>query len=104
MDRSGVLWIGVAVAVIVFLDLLFVEVRRSVREAKRLVSRLGAYGDLPLFSLLAASEHDMARLMAALDTLPVLLERAQRARDVIRCPFARRPPAPDYLPKGSSPG
>jgi hypothetical protein len=104
MDRSGVVWIGVAVAVIVFLDLLFVEVRRCVREAKRLLSRLSAYAELPLFSMLAASENDVTRLTSALETLPLLVERAQRALEVIRRPFARHAPAPDNLPKGSSPG
>jgi hypothetical protein len=104
MDRPGIIWIAVAVAAIVFLDLLFVEVRRAVREAKRIVSRVRAYTELPLFSLIAASEYDVERLTTALETLPELIERARRALVVIRSPFVRRTPATDYLPKGSSPG
>ncbi len=49
------LWIGTIVAVLVFLDLLFVELRRVFREGKRIVRRLGGYTELPIFSLLAAS-------------------------------------------------
>jgi hypothetical protein len=104
MDPTGVTWIALAVAVIVFLDLLFVELRRCVREAKRIATRLSAYAELPVFSLLATTEHDVSRLTAALETIPVLIERAQAAVAVIRRPFGRGEPAADYLPKGSSPG
>jgi hypothetical protein len=104
MDPTGVSRIALAVAVIVFLDLLFVELRRCFREAKRILTRLGGYADLPLFSLLATTEHDVTRLTDALETIPELIERAQAALAIIRRPFARRLPAGDYLPKGSSPG
>ena len=103
MDGNGVSWIALAVVVIVFLDLLFVELRRCVREAQRIVARLSGYADLPLLSLLATTEHDVTRISLAFETIPVLVERAQAAVGVIRR-FGRRAPAPDYLPKGSSPG
>jgi hypothetical protein len=103
MSSTGVTWVAVAVAVIVFLDVLFVELRRCVREASRIVTRLNAYADLPLFSLLAATGDDIDRLNAALEAIPALLERGQAAIAMIRMPFARRP-ADGYLPKGSSPG
>ena len=94
MDRSGLLWIGLTVAGLIFLDLLFVEVRRIVREGKRIASRLAAYAELPLFTQLAASERDLDRIARAIDALALLLERAQAAFAVMR----------RYIPKGSSPG
>jgi hypothetical protein len=94
MDRSGLFWIGLIVVVLVFLDLLFVELRRVFREGKRIVTRLAAYADLPLFAELAASEYYVGRIVRALDTFARLIERAQTALAVLR----------RYIPKGSSPG
>jgi hypothetical protein len=94
MDQPGVLWIGVVVAVLVFLDLLFVELRRVYREAKRIFTRLEAYAELPILSLLAASEHDVERITGAIDAVTPLVERGQVAVAVLR----------RYMPKGSSPG
>ncbi|HEY5349763.1 MAG TPA: hypothetical protein VIJ64_08520 [Candidatus Lustribacter sp.] len=94
MEGSGVVWVGAIVAVLVFLDLLFVELRRALREGKRIVRRLADYGDLPVFSLLAASDRDVERIVRAIDAVPPLVERAQRALGVLG----------RYLPKGSSPG
>jgi hypothetical protein len=91
---SGALWIGVIVAAFVFLDLLFVELRRVFRELNRLVTRIEAYGELPIFSLLAAGEADMDRIARAVEAVPPLIERARSAIAVVR----------RYLPKGSSPG
>ncbi len=88
------LWIATAVAALVFLDLLFVELRRSLREAKRIVTRIDAYATLPIFSLCAASERDVARIVSAVDAVAPLVERGQAAFAVLR----------RYLPKGSSPG
>jgi hypothetical protein len=94
MDRSGMLWIGLIVAVLVFLDLLFVEVRRVVREGRRIVRRLAGYVELPLFTQLAASEGDLERIARSVDALVSLTERGQAALAVLR----------RYIPKGSSPG
>jgi hypothetical protein len=94
MDRSGLVWIGTIVAVLVFLDLLFVELRRVFREGKRLANRLAAYGELPIFDQLATGERDAERIVLALDALAPLAERAQAALAVLR----------RYIPKGSSPG
>jgi hypothetical protein len=88
------LWVGGVVAGLVFLDLLFVELRRVFREGTRIVRRLEAYGELPIFALLVTSERDVERIAAAVDALEPLLERTQRALDVLR----------RYIPKGSSPG
>ncbi len=94
MDRSGVMWIGAAVAALVYLDLLFVELRRSAREAKRIVTRLQGYAELPIFSLVASAEHDVDRIAQASGEIPLLLERAASAVATLR----------SYLPKGMSPG
>lgn len=94
MDRPDLMWIGAIVAALVFLDLLFVELRRILREGKRIASRLGAYADLPVFAALAASDRDIERILRALDALPLLFARAQAALAALRF----------YLPKGSSPG
>lgn len=94
MDRPDLVWIGVIVAVLVFLDLLFVELRRIVREGRRLVRRLLAYADSPMFELLASSEYDTERLVRAIEALPPLIERGQAALAALRF----------YKPKGSSPG
>jgi predicted type IV restriction endonuclease len=95
MDPSGLVWIGSIVAVLIFLDLLFVELRRIFREGKRLVGRLLAYADLPIFTLIAASENDVDRIVRAVDALASLAGRMQAALESLRrC----------YKPKGSSPG
>ena len=88
------LWIGTIVAVLIFLDLLFVEVRRIFRELKRLLTRVSAYGELPIFAQLAKSERDVERIVTALDALDALARRFQAAIDSVR----------RYSPKGSSPG
>lgn len=87
-------WIGAIVVALVFLDLLFVELRRIFREAKRIVTRLEAYGDLPIFAALATAERDAERIAAAFEALGPLQERWQLALGELR----------RYLPKGSSPG
>ncbi len=106
MDRGAIGWIAVAILVLVFLDLLFVELRRAVREGLRIVKRVSAYADLPLFSLLYGAGEDAERLARALDAVPPLLARAEAALEVIRHPFAPRPaPGPmpvRYSPNGSS--
>jgi hypothetical protein len=94
MDRSAVLWVGLVVAALVFLDLLFVELRRIFREAKRIVARLQGYTELPVFSLAAAAANDVERIDAAAVAIPILIARAQGAIAVLR----------SYFPKGSSPG
>jgi len=94
MDSPDLWWIGGVVAVLVFLDLLFVELRRILREGKRIVSRLEGYADLPLFGLLEASERDAERIAAAIDAAAALAERGRAALAVL----------PFYKPKGSSPG
>ena len=94
MDRSGLMWIGVAVAALVFLDVLFVELRRCAREAKRIGARLQGYAELPIFSLIAVAEHDVDRIAQASEDIPRLLERAAVAIATLR----------SYLPKGMSPG
>lgn len=94
MDRTAVAWVGVAVAALVFADLLFVEVRRIVRELKRIDTRLKGYSELPILSLAATAEMDVARITAAADQMPLLIARGQLAIAQLR----------SYLPKGSSPG
>ena len=93
MDRSALAWVGLAVAALVFLDLLFVELRRVVREAKRIGTRLQAYTELPVLSMIAMAGSDVERISAAAEQVPALIERARRAIGVLR----------SYLPKGSSP-
>jgi len=95
MDPSGLVWIGSIVAVLIFLDLLFVELRRIFREGKRLVARLVTYADLPIFNLIAACEGDIERIVRAIDALVSLADRTKTALESLRrC----------YKPKGSSPG
>jgi hypothetical protein len=94
MDGSSMVWVGAIVALLVFLDLLFVELRRAFREGKRIARRLAGYGELPVLSLLATSQHDVERIVRAIDAVPPLIERAERAIRVVR----------GYIPKGSSPG
>jgi hypothetical protein len=94
VEGSGLVWIGIVVAVLIFVDLLFVELRRIYREAKRLVTRIEAYGELPLFAQLEASERDAERLSNALEALGPLVARAGGALTTVR----------GHIPKGSSPG
>ena len=102
MDSGTAGWIAIAIAVLVYIDLLVVELRRAIREGKRIANRLAAYGQLPIFSLIAASEHDAERLSSAFEQVPVLLERAQIALETIRHPrsarVSRRRVAPNSSP------
>ena len=93
MDPSTLFWIGAAVAALVFLDLLFVEVRRAVREGRRVMQRLEGYAELPIVSMLATSEGDVERIVRAVDAIAPLLERGARAVALLR----------SYLPNGTSP-
>jgi hypothetical protein len=94
MDRSGLFWVGLIVVVLIFLDLLFVELRRIFREGKRIVTRVAAWADLPVLAELAASEYYVGRIIRALETMAHLIERTRTALAVLR----------SYIPKGSSPG
>jgi hypothetical protein len=98
MDPSGLVWIGSIVAVLIFLDLLFVELRRIFREGKRLAVRLAAYAELPILDLIAASENDLERIAGAIDALASLLARTNAALESLRGVYKV------YRPKGSSPG
>jgi hypothetical protein len=94
VDRTTVAWIALAVVVLVFLDLLFVELRRAYREGKRIVNRLQGYADLPVVALASKAGDDAERLNTALDEFGPLLERADTAlatiRTTLRDPFRRR--------------
>jgi hypothetical protein len=94
VEGSGLVWIGIVVAVLIFLDLLFVEVRRIWREGMRIVRRIEGYAELPIFAQLEASERDAERIANALDALGPLVARGQAALATVR----------SYSPKGSSPG
>ena len=97
-------WVGAIIVVVVFLDALFVEIRRAMREAKRLLRRLQGYTELPLFSLLATAEADAERLERAFDAVPGLLDRARQAWTVVLTLGRVRPVrASAYSPKGSFP-
>jgi hypothetical protein len=97
--------VAAAIAAVVFLDALFVEIRRALREGRRLMRRLQGYAELPLFSLLATAEADSERMLLALDAVPALVERAQQAWLVVVTLGRVRPlPAPgNYSPNGSFP-
>lgn len=84
MDHETIAWIGAAIAVLVYLDLLSVEIRRVVREGKRVAARLGAYADLPIFSLLAAAERDVERIDAALPKIAAGLLKVKAALTALR--------------------
>ena len=89
MNASAIGWIALAIVAVVFLDILFVEVRRSVREAMRIVKRVGAYGDLPVLAQAARTGDDVERISAALEMVPSLLERGRVAVTTIRYPRGR---------------
>lgn len=89
MDGSTIVWVGSAVVALVFFDVLFVEVRRALRETKRILRRVSSYGELPIFSLIASTERDVTRLTTTLEAIPELLLRAEAAIAAIRAPFTR---------------
>ncbi len=100
MNQSAIGWIALAIAVFVYLDLLFVECRRIFREGKRIVTRLIAYGDLPVIAQAGRAGDDAERVALALDRVAPLMDRGRAAVAQIRRPLAR--PAYDpFVPKGS---
>jgi len=95
VDQSAIGWIALAIAVFVYLDLLFVELRRIYREGTRIVSRLIAYADLPVVRQAARTGDDVERLTLALEAVGPLIERGRGAIEVIRHP---RSAGGDYRP------
>lgn len=79
MDPSTLVLIGIAVALFVYLDILFVELRRGYREASRLLARVAAYAELPVVAAAAKSTDDLSRLAAAVEAVPELAARAEAA-------------------------
>jgi hypothetical protein len=79
VDQNTVFWIGGIVAVFVFLDILIVEIRRCVREGRRIARGLAGYAELPIFSLLASTPAELTRLEASLTEIAALLVRARAA-------------------------
>ncbi len=88
MDQSAIGWIALAIAVFVYVDLLFVELRRIYREVLRILQRLMAYADLPVIAQAARSGDDVERLAGALEAVGPLLERGSVALATIRNPRA----------------
>ena len=88
------MWVGLIVAVLIFLDLLFNELRKMAREGGRIAKRLSGYGELPIVSLLASGGNDIERISRASEELTLLYVRGQIAIATLR----------RYLPKGVSPG
>jgi hypothetical protein len=93
-------WVALFVAVAVYLDLLFVELRRVYREAMRIVTRVIGYGNLPVIRQAARAGDDVERLTLALETVPVLIERGRAALTVIRA-LGRPAPYDPFVPNGS---
>jgi hypothetical protein len=100
MNQSTIGLIALVVAVFVYLDLLFVELRRMGREGKRIVTRVMAYADLPVVGLAARAGDDVERLGRALEAVSPLLERGGAALATIR--RVGRPPVYEpFVPNGS---
>ncbi|GAC1412884.1 MAG: hypothetical protein NVSMB64_23090 [Candidatus Velthaea sp.] len=76
-----VFWIGIA---IVTVEILFVQIPRSIREVRRIMRRMKAYGDLPVIHAGEAAAREAVRLAAALDQLPALERRASAAIAALR--------------------
>jgi hypothetical protein len=89
MNQSAIGWIALAIAVFVYLDLLVVELRRVAREGGRIISRVIAYGDLPVVAQAAKAGDDLERLALAVERVAPLLERGRAAIDAIRHPRER---------------
>lgn len=101
MDQSAIGWIALAIAVFVYLDLLFVELRRIYREGARIVSRLVAYADLPVVRQAARAGDDVERLTVALEAVGPLIERGREAIEAIRHPRSAGDAYPPLVPNGS---
>jgi hypothetical protein len=100
MDQTKIGWIAFAVALFVYLDLLFVELRRMGREGRRIVTRVMAYADLPVVAQAARAGDDAEQLGRALEAVTPLLERGSVALATIR--RAGRPAAYEpFVPNGS---
>jgi hypothetical protein len=102
VDPTTIGWIGAGIAGLIFLDALFVELRRALREGKRLATRLAGYAELPIFAQVATMEGDADRLVRALDALAPLMERAAEAWLVVRT-LGRTHAADAYRPNGTFP-
>jgi len=83
VNQSAIGWIALAIAVFVYLDLLFVELRRMYREGKRIVTRVLAYAELPVVERLDRAADDAERLARALEAIDPLLDRGRAALAVI---------------------
>jgi hypothetical protein len=100
VDQSALGWIIPAIAIVVFLDLLVVELRRVAREGMRIVTRVLAWGDLPVLAQAGRAGDDLERIALAIDQVSPLLERARVALTTIRYPRGQAP-NPPFVPNGS---
>jgi hypothetical protein len=102
VNQSAIGWIALAIAVFVYLDLLFVELRRIGREGGRIVQRLLAYAELPVIAQAERAADDVERLTIALEAVGPLLDRGRVALEAIRHPREARRERYDLpVPNGS---
>jgi hypothetical protein len=81
--EAVVRWALVAAVVLVLLAAGFVCLR-AFGELRRILRRVGAYGELPVVGALTKAEADVVRIQTALDAVDPLLFRAQVAIATIR--------------------
>ncbi len=101
MNQSWIGWIALTIAVFVYLDLLFVELRRIFREGKRIVTRVLAWADLPVIAQAAHVGDDLDRITTALERVSPLMLRGERALARLRRPRAAAAGYEPLLPNGS---
>jgi hypothetical protein len=97
--RGLVVWATV-VALVVLLAVVVAQLLRALREMKRVLSRVAALAEHPVFAALEKGEADLRRLEAAVAQIEPLLARALVAIAIIR----KGPIPPELIAAGRRAG
>jgi len=84
MSSGAIVWTAVGVLLAALLVATVVQLSRAVREGLRIATRIGAYGDLPVFDALDQAARDADRVATSVERVPALVDRAVVAIGRIR--------------------
>jgi hypothetical protein len=84
MTPEAAIGLAVWIEVVVLLIAIAAAVLQAWRQLRRILRRVGGYGELPILRAFERADADLARILTAVDAVDPLLLRAQRAVATIR--------------------
>lgn len=77
MSIDGLIFWAFVLGWVVVIDLIVVHALHALRDGKRIVVRVSAFGGVPIAADIDRARRDLMRLQRARDTVPNLIERAR---------------------------